>query len=384
MAIAEIHKVLRETSQPEIKKILKKLHVDFVPASTTPKYHQLCEILKKRILDGTLRANDQLPTSGSIASLLGVTRFTVDQAIRKLVNEKFVERIQGKGTYVRMTTPQINSHEVVGVIAPTRGHLWDHFSRGLVNGLAQHDLYCIMTDFSLEHGDLPPSKKLFWKIRKIINSDPAHLVIDSKARFPFELLKDFRGQLIFINCFESDMDFEANYILADYQAGGRLVGDHLLSLGHTDIAFMVPRMEPRHKGNLAIFTGLKDSFRERNISEENIRVAEIENEQFLWQLLKSSDRPTAVFAHSDYKATMVYQMAEKLGLRIPDDLSVVGYFDTPWCHQVQPSLTSVCINEMDIAQAVLDALDSGERQSSIMIKPTLKIRDSSGENSRKK
>jgi hypothetical protein len=60
MLIVEAQKVLRGSSRPEINQILKKIHVDFRPASTTPKYHQLCEILRKRITDGTLRANDQL------------------------------------------------------------------------------------------------------------------------------------------------------------------------------------------------------------------------------------------------------------------------------------------------------------------------------------
>ena len=365
---------------PQAKQVLRKIHAEFSPSDVVPKYHQLFTIMRRNIMDGTLRADDQLPTSGSIASLLRINRITVDRAIQKLVDDNLVERIQGKGTFVRMTTPKINSREIVGVIARTHGHIWDDFIRVLVRGLARHDLYCMMTDFSLVQGDIPPTQELLRKLKKVIDSEPAHLVIDGVSRFPFELLNTFKGQLIFIHCFECDVDFEANYLLSDSQEGGRLVGDHLLSLGHSKIAFIVPKMEPRHKMNLAIFAGLKGAFHEKSISEDNIQLVGVEDEdkEFLRELLKSSDRPTAVFSHSDHRAMMVYEVASQLGLRIPEDLAVVGFYNTPWCHKVRPNLTSVCINEKKIAQAVLSVLESGEKLSTIMVQPTLNVRESCG------
>ncbi|MDR1807609.1 MAG: LacI family DNA-binding transcriptional regulator [Propionibacteriaceae bacterium] len=58
-------------------------------------------------------------------------------------------------------------------------------------------------------------------------------------------------------------------------------------------------------------------------------------------LLALEPRPTAIFAGSDLQASGVYQAAAELGLRIPEDLSVVGFDDVPLCGWVTPKLTTV-------------------------------------------
>jgi LacI family xylobiose transport system transcriptional regulator len=59
------------------------------------------------------------------------------------------------------------------------------------------------------------------------------------------------------------------------------------------------------------------------------------------ELLSSSDRPTAIFAGSDLQALGVLDAARSLGLRVPDDFSVVGYDDIPLAKWVSPTLTTV-------------------------------------------
>ncbi|MBR7838057.1 LacI family DNA-binding transcriptional regulator [Actinospica durhamensis] len=59
------------------------------------------------------------------------------------------------------------------------------------------------------------------------------------------------------------------------------------------------------------------------------------------QLLQARERPTAIFAGNDQQALGVYEAARELGLRIPDDLSVVGFDDLPAARWVGPPLTTV-------------------------------------------
>ena len=58
-------------------------------------------------------------------------------------------------------------------------------------------------------------------------------------------------------------------------------------------------------------------------------------------LLTAADRPTAVFASNDEMAAGVYSVAHRRGLRIPDDLSVVGYDDSDLASQLWPALTTL-------------------------------------------
>lgn len=59
------------------------------------------------------------------------------------------------------------------------------------------------------------------------------------------------------------------------------------------------------------------------------------------ELLRLPNRPTAIFAGSDYQALGVIRAAAELGLRVPQDLSIVGYDDLPIAEWINPSLTTV-------------------------------------------
>src|SRR5439155_21790508 len=61
----------------------------------------------------------------------------------------------------------------------------------------------------------------------------------------------------------------------------------------------------------------------------------------LKELLSRKDRPAGVFAATDPKARKVYSVAAGLGIRIPQDLSVVGYADFPFAQDLVPPLTTV-------------------------------------------
>ena len=69
------------------------------------------------------------------------------------------------------------------------------------------------------------------------------------------------------------------------------------------------------------------------------------------ELLRCPDRPTAVFAGNDLQALGLYEAARELGLRIPEDLSVVGFDDLPVARWVGPPLTTVRQPLMEMAEA---------------------------------
>jgi LacI family transcriptional regulator, xylobiose transport system transcriptional regulator len=59
------------------------------------------------------------------------------------------------------------------------------------------------------------------------------------------------------------------------------------------------------------------------------------------ELLRGDDRPTAIFAGSDLQALGVIESARALGLRVPEDVSIVGYDDIPLARWVSPTLTTI-------------------------------------------
>ncbi|MDM5299563.1 GntR family transcriptional regulator [Bacillus pumilus] len=68
--------------------------------SPIPMYHQIMENLKKQIEDGTLAPDTLIPSEREYAERFGISRMTVRQAISNLVNEGYLYRQKGKGTFV--------------------------------------------------------------------------------------------------------------------------------------------------------------------------------------------------------------------------------------------------------------------------------------------
>jgi len=91
--------------------------------------------------------------------------------------------------------------------------------------------------------------------------------------------------------------------------------------------------------------------------------------------------PTALFCHNDWLAFGAYRALYERGLRIPRDVSVVGYDDLPMCLYTTPSLTSVSqpragLGEL-LARLLIDAVEHGARgQHEVGVKASLVIRES--------
>lgn len=123
-------------------------------------------------------------------------------------------------------------------------------------------------------------------------------------------------------------------VVIDDVAGGYLATRHLVELGHRRIAYISDWLdEPFH------FTSSRDRLLgyQRALAEAGLpfrpeyhRQGDHGREQarqMAHDLLRLAERPTAIFAHSDTQALGVMQAAADLGLRVPEDLSVVGFDD---------------------------------------------------------
>jgi LacI family transcriptional regulator len=167
-------------------------------------------------------------------------------------------------------------------------------------------------------------------------------------------------------------------------AGGLSATEHLLALGHRRIGFIAG---PR---SLLCSRARLDGYR-AGLEAAGIELADILVRQgdFYTEsgfgggnaLLDLRDAPTAIFASSDQMAFGVYEAVRQHGLRVPDDVSVVGFDDLPEVRWASPPLTTVRqpLAEMGIlaARTVL-RLAQGEQVESprVELATTLVVRDS--------
>jgi LacI family transcriptional regulator len=127
-------------------------------------------------------------------------------------------------------------------------------------------------------------------------------------------------------------------------AGGMAATDHLIACGHRRIAAIGG--PETHLCSRARIDGYRSALERAGLQYDSalVRSADFQHEQGFLRggaLLDLADRPTAIFAGSDEQAFGVYEAARQRGLRIPQDLSVVGFDDLPVSRWSSPPLTTV-------------------------------------------
>jgi LacI family transcriptional regulator len=127
-------------------------------------------------------------------------------------------------------------------------------------------------------------------------------------------------------------------------AGGLAATEHLLSLGHRRIAAISGPAD--YLCSRARVDGYRSALERAGLPFDPglVRHGDFQHEGGFGhgtELLGLADPPTAIFAGSDQQALGVYEVARRRGLRIPQDLSVVGFDDLPVARWVSPPLTTV-------------------------------------------
>ena len=165
--------------------------------------------------------------------------------------------------------------------------------------------------------------------------------------------------------------------------GGHMATEHLIGLGHQQIVHISGPLGLRLARER--LEGFRHALAEHRLSfgpstESEGWSAEM-GRRAMFQLLESRPRPTAIFAASDCIAIGAMQVAWKAGLRVPDDLSIVGFDDIELAAFQIPPLTTIRQSFSLLAttglQMLLDKIAEREPEpTQIVLEPTLIVRES--------
>jgi DNA-binding LacI/PurR family transcriptional regulator len=172
----------------------------------------------------------------------------------------------------------------------------------------------------------------------------------------------------------------------DYHHGIRQGVQHLAVLGHRDIAFIGgPRRLHSAQSRQSAFTS---SLEECGIPCNPAWVIEGDHTleggvQAMDRLLRSKYLPTAVMCSNDMTAIGVLHKVYRAGLRVPDDLSVIGFDDIHIAQVTIPPLTTIQMSCFELAKAAVTALrahveEGGEPKRSYKVDTHLVVRESTG------
>lgn len=133
---------------------------------------------------------------------------------------------------------------------------------------------------------------------------------------------------------------------------------HLMTLGHTRIGLIAPPLPVR--ASEARLDGYRTALEQAGIAIDPDLIVRgdfsfASGVQAATAMLALPRRPTAIFATGDEMAAGVLAQAVKLGYRVPEDLAVAGFDDSPLARMVFPPLTTVHQPVVEIAQAAVEA-----------------------------
>ncbi|PLR24935.1 LacI family transcriptional regulator [Caulobacter zeae] len=200
------------------------------------------------------------------------------------------------------------------------------------------------------------------------------------------LMRELDVRCVLISPTTPDPNFPA--IAMDDRAAAREVVEHLFSLGHTRIGHIAGH--PDHAASTHRRNGFFEAYAAAGLPRPAPEL--IVGGEFTFKtgmdaaklLLDIDEPPTAIFAANDDMAAATCMEAQRRGLRIPDDLSVVGFDDAPIAGVIWPTLTTIRQPFEPMALRALQTFaawnssDSGIRPSPFLAQHTLVVRESTG------
>ncbi|MEH7385378.1 LacI family DNA-binding transcriptional regulator [Bacillus sp. JJ1521] len=197
------------------------------------------------------------------------------------------------------------------------------------------------------------SKRSFSKMDGII-------CLGTFKKAEIELIKSFDKPSVFVDANPDEDHFDA--VVIDFNSATKKALNYLVDLGHQNIGF-IGGVETDMYGNR--FKDLRQDVFESYLMEKGIYNEEFvkiggynpkDGYQILKEMLSQKEKPTAIFVANDSIAVGCYKAAYELGVKIPEDLSIVGFNDVSSAQYMVPPLTTVKLYTEIMGESAVDLL----------------------------
>ncbi|PFG41972.1 LacI family transcriptional regulator [Isoptericola jiangsuensis] len=295
---------------------------------------------------GTPPPSTTAPTIAQIAREVGVSAPTVSKVLNGRTDvadstrTRVEDALERAGYRRRRAAPPAAGTGLIDLVFHHFGSIW---SLGIIRGVEKAAAAARSSVILSELGGLhrPPQT---WLDATLLRPPVGVLLVASGLSAPQRRQLVSRGIPFVVIDTDGEPPVDVPVVGSDNWNGGLVAARHLLQLGHRRIAVISGPADmlcsrARLDGFRSAFDGSGVTF-----DPHLRRTGDFEVESGYRagrDLLDRPDRPTAVFAGSDMQALGVLRAARDLGLRVPEDLSVVGYDDVPLAQWTAPALTTV-------------------------------------------
>ena len=288
-----------------------------------------------------------MPTIRDVATAANVSTSTVSHVINatRFVNPDTRERVLQAMKELNYQHNRVASSlrnrktHTIGVLVPNSANpYFAEILAGIEAACFERNYHIIMGN---AHDD-PERERSYLEVLLSRQVDGVLLISTGVFDNSIRLLRESKTPVVMV---DRSTELETvDEIFTDNRSGGYLATEHLLALGHRRIAcvtgpsFLTP--------SAARVQGYQDALSDAGLTvrDEWIVTGDFQHKggyEAVQHLLKLDETPTAIFACNDLMAVGVIAALQEVGLRVPYDISVIGYDDIPLASYTNPRLTTI-------------------------------------------
>lgn len=349
------------------------------PKRAVPAYRVVRDTLRARIASGELPIRAKLPPEPQLAADFGVSRMTANKAILALVDEGWLVRTKGVGTFVARDARARETYKVQIAVASDPSFVRNDHYFGT--------LYWTLRGALGASGIVPELVVLDANIAK--SSAGANAVVAFNP--PRESLHDLEAltragvRVVVLGARWEGAGLPC--VDSDNVLGAALAVNRLLDEGHRDVLFL--GAFPEVADTIDRLRGFRLAMKARGVSVLPDREMLVpmslrldhETRARMEDLLTSGRGPSAIFAAGAGLGLEALSMTQRLGLRVPEDVSLIAFDDPEYLRMAHPPLTTVAqpLEAMAerVAAMIVEAIeDGGGPPREHLFDPVLIVRES--------
>ncbi|WLD93346.1 GntR family transcriptional regulator [Alkalihalobacillus sp. AL-G] len=330
------------------------------------KYSKVKQAIKSRIIDGTYTPHQKINSESELMKEFGVSRHTVRLAIGDLVTTGWLYREQGSGTFCADRTEEnhnrtISNQKNIAIVTTfISDYIFPSIIRGAESRLSQEGYQ--VSIFSTNN-DPEKEREILEKI--LSQSFDGVIVEPTKSAFSnpnisyYLNLERLGLPYIMINAYYDEL--EPISIIVDDEMGGFIQAEHLIQLGHTDIAGCFKTDDAQGTRRMK---GFLKAHRKYGIplNPKNIITYDTENKNTkpldeIEKIISTKHNTiTGIVGYNDELVIEILNLLRAKKITVPGDVSIVGYDDSFLAEVSEVKLTSIIHPKSEMGRAAADTI----------------------------
>jgi len=306
-------------------------------SSYEPMYKQIRRDIEDKILSGQIKIGDKLMSENEMLNHYQVARMTVRAALNELVSSGCVAKERGRGTFC-VSMPKKERKKKIDVLLDVDNvYFMPYFVNGISSVLQENDYHLMLHD---TNGDMEMMERI---LRELLEEGTEGILV--QPYIGTEALSEgliavlqacMDGKIPLVTLDGKFTGFDFAGFMTDDVTGGDLAARHLIDMGHRKIFGVFRNCI---KDSTFRCQGYLQAMQRRQLPT-TVLDGDGDYEKPLLDAVREG-RCTAIVCYNDYLAVECYHLFTRNAIRIPEDVSVVGYDDTELSATAIPKITSV-------------------------------------------